>query len=141
MSDTVRKLKIIDDIIDTENEVMFGVLNGAQNSTSQGFRSISATPNAMVFNIVVPSLETVLDRHIMITTQMTLEINYLDSDGGTTKPACIPLVSYGTSKLPFKSINLYSPMQYQQQHHLLAAVRRDCCTLTALRSRASSYVG
>jgi hypothetical protein len=69
-------VKITDDIIDTESEVMFGVLNGAQNITSQRFKSISATPNAMVFNIVLPSLETVMDRHLMITTQLTLEINY-----------------------------------------------------------------
>jgi hypothetical protein len=62
MSDTIRKLKVADDVIDTESEVMFGVLNGAQNITSQRFKSISATPNAMVFNIVVPSLETILDR-------------------------------------------------------------------------------
>ena len=76
---------------------MFGVLSGAQNITSQRFKSISATPNAMVVYIVVPSLLAVLDRHIMITTQMTSEINYLDSDGGTTKPAGIPVVSYGTT--------------------------------------------
>ena len=74
MSNTNRKLKITDDIIDTENEVMFGVLSGAQYITSQRFNSIRATPNAMVFNIVVRSLETILDRHLMITTQMTLEI-------------------------------------------------------------------
>ena len=91
-------MKITDDIIDTESEVMFGVLSGAQNSTSQRFKSISATPNAMVFNIVLPSLETILDRHLMLTTQMTLEINYRDSKGGTgTKPAGHALVSYGTT--------------------------------------------
>ena len=84
MSDTIRKVKVVDDIIDTETEVMFGVLSGAQNITSQRFQRISATPNAMVFNIVLPSLETILDRHLMITTQMTLEINYIDSDKGTT---------------------------------------------------------
>ena len=69
MSDTIQKLKITDDIIDTESQVTFGVLNGAQNITSQRFKSICATPNAMVFNIVLPSLETILDRHLMLTTQ------------------------------------------------------------------------
>ena len=88
MSDTIRKVKITDDIINTESEVMFGVLSGAHNITSQRIKSISATPNAMVFNIVLPSLETILDRHLMLTTQLTLEINYRDSKGGTgTKPA------------------------------------------------------
>ena len=65
MSDKILKLNITDDIIDTENEVMFGVLSGAQNITSQRFKCIRATPNAMVFNIVAPSLETVMDRHVM----------------------------------------------------------------------------
>ena len=83
MRNTIRRVKITDDIIDTESEVMFGVLSGAQNITSQRFKSISATPNAMVFNIVLPSLETVMDGHLMLTTQLTLEINCRDSKDGT----------------------------------------------------------
>ena len=62
MSETIRKLKITDDIIDTEKEVMSSVLNEAQSITSQRFRSINATPTAMVFNIVLPSLESIMDR-------------------------------------------------------------------------------
>ena len=38
MSDTIRKVKVVDDIIDTENEVMFGVLRGAQKNTSKGLK-------------------------------------------------------------------------------------------------------
>ena len=120
MSDTIRNVNITDDIIGTESEVMFGVLSGAQNITSQTFKSISATPNAMVFNIVLPSLETIMARNLMLTTRMTLEINYRDSKGGTgTKPAGHALVSYGTtdslSNFPLNQlINLNHSMQYQQ---------------------------
>ena len=53
----------MDDVIATENKVEYNVLIGGQNITSQEFKAISATPNAMVFNVVVPSLETILDRH------------------------------------------------------------------------------
>ena len=64
----VRKVKVVDDIIATESEVQYGVLVGGQNITPQHFKAISATPNSMIFNIVVPSLETILDRHLMIAT-------------------------------------------------------------------------
>ena len=42
MADTIRKVRIVDDVIATESEVQFGVLSGAQNVTSQIFKAISA---------------------------------------------------------------------------------------------------
>ena len=51
MADTIRKVKIIDDIIATESAVQYGVLVGGQNVTAQEFKAISATPNRMVFNL------------------------------------------------------------------------------------------
>jgi hypothetical protein len=75
MSEYTVKEKVMDDIIATENKVEYNVLIGAQSVTSQEFKAISATPNAMVFNVVVPSLETILDRHVMLQTTLTLKIN------------------------------------------------------------------
>jgi hypothetical protein len=80
MADTIRKVKVVDDIIATESEVQYGVLVGGQNITAQHFKAISATPNSMVFNIVVPSLETILDRHLMVSTTLTFKITYKDSN-------------------------------------------------------------
>ena len=97
MADTIRKVKVVDDVIATESEVQYGVLVGGQNITAQHFKAISATPNSMVFNIVVPSLETILDRHLMVSTTLTFKITYKDSNGGTTKPAGRPLISIGTT--------------------------------------------
>jgi len=97
MADTIRKVKVVDDIIATESEVQYGVLVGGQNITAQHFKAISATPNSMVFNIVVPSLETILDRHLMIATTFVLKINYKDSAGNTTLPAGRPLINYGVT--------------------------------------------
>jgi hypothetical protein len=74
MSDSIIKKKVVDDIIATENKVEYNVLIGAQSVTSQEFKAISATPNAMVFNVVVPSLETILDRHVMMQATLTLKI-------------------------------------------------------------------
>jgi hypothetical protein len=56
-----------------ENKVEYNVLIGGQNITSQEFKAISATPNAMVFNVVVPSLETILDRHVFMQATLNLK--------------------------------------------------------------------
>ena len=97
MADTIRKVKVVDDIIATESEGQYRVLVGGQNITAQHFKAISATPNSMVFNIVVPSLETLLDRHLMIATTFVLKINYKGSDGSTTLPPGRPLINYGVT--------------------------------------------
>ena len=97
MADTIRKVRIVDDVIATESEVQFGVLSGAQNVTSQIFKAISATPNSMVFNVVVPSLETIMSRNILIKSQITLKITYKNSKNLDPKPTGVALVSYGTT--------------------------------------------
>ena len=97
MCRTIRKLRVVDDIIATESEVQYGVLVGGQNITAQHFKAFSATPNSMVFNIVVPSLETILDRHLMIATTFVVNINYKGSDGSTTLPVGRPLINYGAT--------------------------------------------
>ena len=70
-ADTLVKKKVVDDVIATENKVEFNVLIGAQSITSQEFKAISATPSAMVFNVVVPSLESILDRRVMLQSTLT----------------------------------------------------------------------
>ena len=74
MSDSIIKRRVMDDVIATENKVEYNVLIGAQSVTSQEFKAISATPNALVFNVVVPSLETILDRRVMLQTTLTFKI-------------------------------------------------------------------
>ena len=95
MADTIRKVEVVDDIITTESEVQYGVLVGGQNITAQHCKAIGATPNSIVFNIVVPSLETILDRHLMVAATFVLKLTYKGSDGARTLPAGRPLVNYG----------------------------------------------
>ena len=75
MADTINKMKVLDDVIAVKSKVNMGVIYGGQNITSQAFKAISATPSSMVFNVVVPSIETILDRRIMIQTTMILRID------------------------------------------------------------------
>ena len=79
MADSINKIKTLDDVVNVSSEVNMGLLYGAQNVTSQVFKAISATPSSMVFNVVVPSIETILDRRIMIQSTMILRINVQDA--------------------------------------------------------------
>ena len=75
MSDAANKIKTLDDVVNVSSKVNMGCLYGAQNITSQTFKAISATPSSMVFNVVCPSIETILDRRIS-PVENTQAINY-----------------------------------------------------------------
>ena len=56
------------------DKIKYGVLTGGQNITSQSFNAISASNSAHVFNIAVPSLETVISREALWTYDFTLRM-------------------------------------------------------------------
>ena len=56
------------------DQVKHGVLKGGQNATSQVFSTISKSTSAHVFNIAVPSLETIISREVLWTSTLTLQI-------------------------------------------------------------------
>ena len=56
------------------DKIKYGVLKGGQNITSQTFNAISSSTSAHVFNIAVPSLETIIDREVLWTCDLTLKI-------------------------------------------------------------------
>ena len=91
MSDSISKQKILDDVIAVSSKVNMGVLYGGQNITSQVFKAISATPSSVVFNVVVPSIETILDRRIMIQSTMILRIDIQNQIPGG------PPINYGVT--------------------------------------------
>jgi hypothetical protein len=69
----------IADITSTEG---FGVLSGASQSTFQQFQAVSASNSSIVFNIQVPSENIVIDRHLLLSSELSFEI----SAGGASNP-------------------------------------------------------
>ena len=55
------------------DKIKDGVLPGGQHNTSQPFNAISASASAHVFNIAVPSLETI-SREALWTCELTLKL-------------------------------------------------------------------
>lgn len=61
----------IADITPTE---VFGVQSSAAQSTYQQFQAVSTSNSSIVFNVQVPSENIVIDRHLLISSQLAFEI-------------------------------------------------------------------
>jgi hypothetical protein len=62
----------IADITATE---VFGVQSSAAQSTYQQFQAVSTSNSSIIFNVQIPSENIVIDRHLLISSQVSFEIN------------------------------------------------------------------
>jgi len=62
----------IADITSTE---VFGVQSSASQSTYQQFQAVSTSNSSIVFNVQVPSENIVIDRHLLMSSQVAFELN------------------------------------------------------------------
>ena len=56
------------------DKIKYGVLKGGQNVVGQTFNAISKSTSTHVFNVAVPSLETIISREVLWTCNLTLKI-------------------------------------------------------------------
>ena len=59
MTDSFEKIHVKDDRLSCTSKIKYGVLSGAQSVTAQQFKAISASTSACVFNVAVPSNDTI----------------------------------------------------------------------------------
>ena len=105
--ETFEKVLVRDDRLQCiTDKVKFQVLKGGQNITSQPYRAISQTNTAHVYNVAVPSLETVISREVLWKSTITLKIT------GSNKPTDQFLVNYGVTDAlaPFPLHHLVNTM-------------------------------
>jgi hypothetical protein len=74
MSQAVAPYLVLDDRLNISDHIGFGVNKSAQSINQQTFTSQSNTSSSINLNCLVPSLSTVIDRHIQIKTQFQLSI-------------------------------------------------------------------
>lgn len=84
----------IADITSTE---VFGVQSSASQSTYQQFQAVSASNSSISFNIQVPSENIVIDRHLLLTTQLSFQLNIPNTAVGGVYPIAVgePAFQYG----------------------------------------------
>jgi len=105
MSETFTKVLIKDDRVGNLTErVSFAVYKGSQNVTAMPYKAVSESTSAQVFNVAVPSLETIISREVLWKSKITLKIRAtsrnVDPNGMAPvlrKPTNQFLVNYGVS--------------------------------------------
>ena len=76
MSSDFEIVVVLDDRLGAiTDKISYAVTQGGQNITSASFKAISETPQAQIYNIQVPSLETILDRRVLWSSRVTLKIS------------------------------------------------------------------
>jgi hypothetical protein len=81
----------IADITATE---VFGVQSSAAQSTYQQFQSVSASNSSITFNIQVPSENIVIDRHLLLASQLSFQLT-LGGAGVNAVPVGAQCFQYG----------------------------------------------
>jgi hypothetical protein len=72
---TSDKILVKDDRISCLTPIVkYAVERGGQNVTSQPFKAISQTTSSHVYNVTVPSLETIISREVLWQSTVTLKI-------------------------------------------------------------------
>lgn len=69
-------------IADITDREVFGVQSGASQSTYQQFNAVSASNSSIVFNVQVPSENIVIDRHLLVQTELTFTLNLTNVPAG-----------------------------------------------------------
>ena len=107
MAETFEKILVKDDRLGCITPtVKFQVLQGGQNITCQPFTAISETRASHVYNVTVPSLETIISREVLWQSTVTLKITT------TGKVAEDCAVNYGVADAldPFPRHSLVTTM-------------------------------
>ncbi len=74
MSADFSKILVKDDRLEVVDNIKYAVIKGGQNVTPSQFKAISVSNNQLVFNIQVPSEQTIIDRRVLLQTDLTLVV-------------------------------------------------------------------
>ena len=147
MAETFEKILVKDDRLGCITpKVKFQVLKGGQNITCQPFKAISETKASHVYNVTVPSLETIISREVLWQSTVTLKItttgkaaaDFAVNYGVTDALAPFPLHSLVTTMTATINNNTISQNMMDTLPILLRMVdseefaKCDCMTPTAL---------
>jgi hypothetical protein len=100
MSTDFDKILVLDDRLNCTDKIKYQVTKGGQNVVSQSYSAISQSTSGCVFNCVIPSLETIVQREVLWTSTVTLAINCPATGEGARDPVIGP-VTHGITEAMF----------------------------------------
>jgi hypothetical protein len=74
MSADFEKVLVKDPRLDVSDSIKYAVVKGGQNVTASPFRAISESNSQVVWNIQVPSEQTIVDRRVLWTSTLQFEV-------------------------------------------------------------------
>lgn len=98
-------VNLLDPRLCVQDQLDFAVSKGAQNTTKHNQGASSASPSNINFEVVLPSLSTIIDRKMMIRGSLTFTSSPLTADQVAAIGAASAQVKWGTTEtlaaLPF----------------------------------------
>jgi hypothetical protein len=84
MSADFEKVLVKDPRLDVSDSIKYAVIKGGQNVTMAPYNAISYSNSQIVFNVQVPSEQTIIDRRVLLSTDLALTVvsNQTQSDLG-----------------------------------------------------------
>jgi hypothetical protein len=82
MSEDFQKVLVKDDRLMVSDQIAYAVNKGGQNVTTSYFNAVSASPTSHVYNIQVPSEQTIIDRRVMWESTIVLKLNITTPNNG-----------------------------------------------------------
>lgn len=74
MSADFSKILVKDDRLEVVDNIKYAVIKGGQNVTAAQYQAISSTNSQLVFNIQVPSEQTLIDRRVMLQADFCINV-------------------------------------------------------------------
>ena len=106
MSQDFKTVKVLDPRLCVSDEISYGVIKGAQNNTVSRYPAIAKSTSQLVFNVQVPSEQTLIDRRVLLRNKWKIRIT---GDIGAGQY----LVNYGSKDAlaPFPCMQSFSTVQ------------------------------
>lgn len=76
MSESFQTVLVKDDRLNCKSSINYAVYKGGSNVTYSDVQAISATPNSVVINAIVPSEQTIIDRRVDWSTLLQFRLQY-----------------------------------------------------------------
>ena len=117
MSESFSTVLVKDDRLNCKSFVRYAVEKGASNITYTEIRAVSATNTSHVYNVIVPSEQTLIDRRVewRATINFTLSFSALPNGSGAAGSATQP----------------YDLLKYGDQSALCAYPLHSCCSVVS----------
>jgi hypothetical protein len=87
MSADFEKVLVKDPRLDVSDSIKYAVIKGGQNVTMAPYNAISYSNSQIVFNVQVPSEQTIIDRRVLLSTDLELCV-VTDEEGAVGASGC-----------------------------------------------------